>query len=240
MPAKHGLELGVAAALLLTSLPAAARAELALSATLASDWRYRGVSFSDGRPSLGLTASYDHRSGLYASVMGLAADTRHDGVQALGYQAYAGYSTRLKSGASLDLGVTHADFETYGAPGGRITYSEAYAGLSARDVSAHVFYSPDYLRTGVRTLYVSLDGARLVGRRVRLFGHAGLIAPLGSTPAYGAGGLDARYDLRAGAAVRRGPLEFQLAWSHLGPGRGYRPDAGRRRDALIAAATWAF
>ena len=228
----------MALAALLLSAAAPARAQVALSATLASDYRYRGVSLSDGMPALSVTAAYDHPSGGYMSVEGVAADTAHDGIRALGYQAYAGYARRFGDGASWDVGVTHYDLTGYFQPRYRAKYSEVYAGVAVPGISAHLYFSPDYLGEGEDTLYGSLDAAVARGAGWRLFAHAGLLAPMRTKA-----GSDIRkpqLDLKAGVARRLGGFELQLAGTAVGPDAAYPANHRQSHEALVVSVTRAF
>jgi uncharacterized protein (TIGR02001 family) len=211
---------------------------VALSATLASDYRYRGVSLSDGMPALSVTAAYDHPSGAYLSVEGVAADTAHDGVRALGYQAYAGYARRFGEGASWDVGVTHYDLTGYFQPRYRARYSEVYVGVAWPVISAHLYYSPDYLGEGEDTLYGSLDAALSRGTGWRLFGHAGLLAPVRTKASSEI--RSPQLDLRAGVARRVAGFELQLAGTAVGPDAAYPANHRQSHEALVVSLTRSF
>jgi uncharacterized protein (TIGR02001 family) len=202
-----------------------------------SDWRYRGVSLSLGQPAASLSLSLDHPSGAYAAVSGVVASTPNEGLQVLGYQLYVGYAHRTAAGASLDFGFTHTRLDEFGWPKDRIDYSEVYAGVSWRDLAAHIYVSPDYLGDHVHTVYLDLDKTVRLDARWRLFGHVGVLAPVGGQ---GAEVRQAQYDLRAGAALDLRPFQFELAWSRFGPGGVYPPYAGQSRDAVVVSARFDF
>jgi uncharacterized protein (TIGR02001 family) len=215
-----------------------ARAELGVSATVTSDFRYRGVSLSDDKPAASMTITYDHPSGLYVGVSGIAALTARDGARPLGYQTYLGYAGRLGPGVSWDAGVARTDLTLYIKPRYRVRYNEIYAGVAAHDVSVHVYYAPNYLGEGIRTVYVDVSGAKRLSETVRLFGHVGLLTPLHPQP-------DAeinrpQLDVRAGVAARLKGFDLQMAWTRFGPNREYPAGNPQRRDAVIVSATHAF
>ncbi len=203
-----------------------------------SDYRYRGSSLSDEQPAATITLSYDHPSGFYGQLTGVAADTRHNGLQMLGAQAYAGYAQRLASGASLDVGVTGSDFHEYYGPHYGVQYVEAYAGLSLRNVSAHLYYSPNYLGEHVQTLYASLDGAMNPRPDVRLFAHAGFLTPVRLTDASEI--RREQYDLSAGLALQIKAIELKLLVTTFGPNADYPAERRQSPTALVASATYAF
>jgi uncharacterized protein (TIGR02001 family) len=247
--------------------PSPAHAQASFSVTAESQYRFRGVPLTNGKPDLRLALAYDHPSGAYAGASAIIGTAPRGGVQAMGYSAYVGYARRAGPDLSWDAGLTHARYigrlpgrAVVPGPRGpaavRYTlhydsdYSEAYAGLVRRDVSAHLYVSPDYLGQGQTTAYLDLAGAVRPAPRVRLFGHAGVLAPLaGRSRVYAppgiarpAGGDDRRlvYDLRVGAALELGRAEVQLAWTHVGPRLEYPRDYSRRRDALVVSAAAFF
>jgi uncharacterized protein (TIGR02001 family) len=223
---------------LLAAIGNAAEAQVAFSAALDSDYRIRGVSFSDGRPTGSLTISLDHSSGLYAGATGVVGDTDHSGIRPLGYQANAGYAVRTAQGWSVDAGVSTAGFTQYLNRRELLTYSEIYAGVSAGSVSAHLYYSPDYLREHVQTLYGEVDAAVRIRPNLRLFGHLGLLAPLSGRDAAELNGP--RYDLEAGVAADVKQLELRLAWSRAQSGARDLPAYFEGGDAVVASASVAF
>jgi uncharacterized protein (TIGR02001 family) len=200
-----------------------------------SDYRYRGLSLSDERPALSASVTYDHASGLYGELTGIAASAGGD---SLGYQVYAGYARRLASGASWDVGVTHTDVGGYGEARYRVRYTEGYAGLSLRNWSARLYYSPDYLGEGVQTLYADLQATAAPRPNLRLFVHGGLLTPLRA-------GQYAeirrnQYDAAVGAAVQVKAIELKLTLTAFGPTADYLASHGQARETAVVSASYAF
>lgn len=132
----------------------AARAQLSGSAGLVSDYMYRGISLSDGKPAARLSLDFDGAQGWYAGgqvVSGQLAMQSHRNAQWLGY---AGYARRLASGLAWEAGVSAYAF--HGMP--RWNFREVYAGLSFDNYSLRLHYAPDYLGFGERTVYAELNG----------------------------------------------------------------------------------
>lgn len=211
---------------------------MAVSASAASDYRYRGFSLSDGRPNFNLTLNYDHPSGAYFGLSGMASATAHDGVRATGYQAYVGYAGRVRPGLSWDAGVSRYDVTAFLETRYRVQYNELYAGLTSRNLSAHVYYSPNYLGEGIKALYFDASTAYDPAPTWRLSAHAGLLTPI--APPLDAEMRKAQYDLRAGVAKRLGSAEFELNWTHFGPAADYPGGYPQSRNALVASATYHF
>ena len=110
-------------------VPRSTYGQVALSVDVESDYRLRGYSLSDGRPTATAQIAYDHGSGLYA---GASATAVFDpgGPDLLGGEANIGYARRLGSQASLDVGMTRWDFSASSSVGHATHYTEAYVGLA--------------------------------------------------------------------------------------------------------------
>jgi uncharacterized protein (TIGR02001 family) len=110
-----------------TAPPAAgAKASVSGGLTLLSDYRFRGISRSDGDPALQGQLTLSLPNGLYAGGRG----TILKGVRALGdaeLDLYAGYGATIASGTTLDAGLTYYAFP--GGAGGS-DYAEPYVSLS--------------------------------------------------------------------------------------------------------------
>jgi uncharacterized protein (TIGR02001 family) len=227
--------LGAAFAILVTCAAGPARAEVAASLAIDSDYPLRGVSLSDRRPVMSLTLAYDHDSGVYGDVAAIGVATRRSGVEVLGYVAHLGYARRLPSGASLDIGVTNSRVTTYVHRRYTYDYTEVYVGLSKGDLSAHVYVSPDYIGEGGPTAYVDLEGALRPARNWRVFGHVGLLTPLSESNE-----RRARLDLRAGVAREFGNLELHVVCTATSTAPYYPPGYPQKRTALTVGAVYFF
>ncbi|MBV9510385.1 MAG: hypothetical protein JO303_08910 [Caulobacteraceae bacterium] len=223
--------------------PAPARAQLAASAAIVSDDRFRGLSLSDGRPALSLDLAYDHPSGLYGGLSATATDTRCDGLRMLGYAAYVGYARRLDSRFTADVGVVERQIALYHEQRYAFDYAEAYAGLLTDHFSGHIHYSPRYFGQDAGVFYADLDGVLRLSRPWRLFAHAGVLTPVSGPGGYGA--RNERYDFKVGAAFAFDRLELQLSWTTALPQTGYfvqagYPGYGASRSAVVLSASAFF
>jgi uncharacterized protein (TIGR02001 family) len=232
---RGGLALAATALALAPAGPAAA--QLAISASLQSDYQYRGLSLSDGRPTLSLNFAYDHPSGAYAGASAIAVDTARAGVEMLGFVAYAGYAGRLRQGVTWDVGASNTNATDYDTPKYTVNYTELYAGLGAEHLNAKLYYSPNYLGEARRSLYADLSGSFNPAPHWRLFAHAGVLTPLDG-PSWG-GGRRELYDLRAGVAAQVKSCEFSLAVTASSP-RVYAEPFRRNRGGVVATASYFF
>jgi len=237
------------------SAPRPALAQPTVSLLLESDYRYRGLSLTNGEPAARLGLAFDHRSGAYGGgSLVVGKDGRGDPA-VVGYGGYAGYARRTGSGLVWDVGVTGSRIETHipvrielVGPDGRAyaqtyrysyraRYLEAYAGASKGPLAAYVYYSPDYLQDG-RTLYFDLTATARPRDDIRLFGHVGALAPLEDRP-WPSGGRG-RFDYRLGVAWQFPHGELQLAWTGVASHVDYPIGYPQRRDAVVLSAAAFF
>jgi len=187
--------LNLAGLLILAGAPLAAQAadvagathSLSANLTLASEYLYRGISQTNGRPALQGGFDYSHASGLYAGVWGSNVSWLADataGVSApLELDVYGGYKGQFGGAFSHDIGVLtynypgsypagHVDADTtevYGALGWQwlsLKYSHV--------VSSHVFGFTS--SSGGKTRgsgYLDLSASHDLGNGWGINAHAG-------------------------------------------------------------------
>lgn len=214
---------------LVLGVASTAHAQLSGALGVQSDYRFRGISLSDRQPVATLDLSYDHPSGLYAGGSAIGVDEH--GPRALGFIEYAGYATPRLGSVSLDFGVDNQNLSGYAARRYPLNYSEVYAGVAISHLSAHVYYSPNYIRSGVQILYADVEGSLKPAENWRLFAHLGATTPVGRIA-----GRHERYDLKAGVARQIGPFELQAALTATTPA----PPGPPERTALVLGASWFF
>lgn len=214
----------------------AATAQVTAAVSVFNDYRFRGYSLSDGRPVGLLDLSYDASSGFYGALSGSVVASRGEGLKPLGVIVNGGYATRLSPRMALDVGVTHSSYSKYSDRAASLSYTEVYAGISGKLVSARLNVSPDYVKGG--SAYGEVNGNWPVGKNFSLTGHAGVIVPFQAIhPGY-------RYsedvDWRLGVAQQLGPVSLQAAWSAVRPGRGAYRERNHKRDAWILGLTYSL
>jgi uncharacterized protein (TIGR02001 family) len=226
--------------LALAALAAAGRAAAQVRTTIAleSDDRYRGRSVSQARPVASLDLSYDAAGGAYAGAAVTVVAARHEGLQLLSGQVYAGYVARLPQGPSLDLGVTETHYSEYYSGEKEADFTELYAGLITRQFSTRLYYSPNYFGRHQSTLYAEADTAFRPGRDWSLTAHAGVLTRVGgmSFP----GEYATEYDWRLGVSKALFGCEAEVAWSGAGPGRDYYGGEPRSRSGVVVALRRSF
>jgi uncharacterized protein (TIGR02001 family) len=184
-----------------------AHAQVSGRVALLSDYRFRGVSLSNGNPAAQVAVAYDRADGWYAgallSTIRLASDTPRE----LQLLAYTGYAHRLGDGLSWELG---ADYARFTGPD-HYAYPEIYAGLASEHLAARIYYAHNYFRSGVPAVYAELNATYPFGEHLYLFAHTGMLRRNGRD-AGGALGSRDRYDIRAGIGYAWHAWNAQCAW----------------------------
>lgn len=225
--------------LLSLAVPAApARAQAALNLSATTNYLYRGYSLSAQRPALVATASWDLPSGPYASASAIAGAGHGRGAALSGYQAYVGYARRFSGDSSWDVGLARTEVSQRYSTRYRVAYDEAYAGVSTRSLSAHVYYSPDYLGEGAATLYATATKTLTPAPGWKIFGAAGVLLPVRRDA--GSELRRAQFDASVGVARRLGDLELQAALAAQGPDTGLAAGRPQGHTALSLSATLSF
>ena len=199
-----------------TGVPRPALAQVAFSVAAESDFRLRGSSLSGNRPVLTAQASYDDPSGLYANLSATGVH-RSDGVDLLNLLGNVGYAKRLSSAVSIDAGLVHSRYRWGNQPNPSSRRTEAYVGVTVKDVGARLSYSPHYFEEGISMLYGEVEAGFQPAPDWRLSAHAGLLTLL-EVP--GASGGATRRDWRVGISRQWGAFEIHSALSGGGPDLG--------------------
>lgn len=164
-------------------------ADISGNVTLASDYRFRGISQLEGNISPALQGGFDfkHESGLYigtwASNVNFVSDvTFDDGEEevtvpatlspgALEIDVYGGFSGSFNESVSYDLGVLY-----YGYPDDEVTqldYLEFYGSVSFAGLKLGLNYSDDYFAETGEFFYPYADYSYTVNDMLTLSAHLG-------------------------------------------------------------------
>lgn len=214
-------------ALVFNSAPAFA--EFGAVASAYSDYRFRGLTLSDGRPVGILDLSYDVRNGLYGALSGTVVATHHDGLQPLGLTLNAGYATRVRPSLTADFGAVHSRYSHYSGVAAGRSYTEFYAGLAGPFVGTRISVSPDYVGTSRWALHGEVNGHIDLTPRLTIDGAAGALVPIGG--GYKRSRIE--WDGRLGLARRFGAISFHAAITGRVNGHEAYTSRRHRRQALV-------
>ena len=211
-------------------------AQFSGSASLLSDYRFRGVSLSHNRPAAQIALAYDDASGWYggafASTVQLAGGTSRE-LQAV---SFVGYARRAPSGLSWDAGADYSVVtgdQSY-------SYPEVYAGVAFEDVSARLYYAPRYFGLDSGVIYGEINASYRILERVRLFAHGGALHN-NSENSYNRRPDHRVFDGSVGVALDLDPFSAQLAWVGISSLNTLYPvSATGRRNSVVLILSRSF
>lgn len=203
-----GGKLFAAFVLLWTCAAQSCLAQISGNVSAVSDYRYRGVSLSEGKPEAQLSLGYDHPDGWYGG--GLLSGAQLEGISTMQLVTYAGYTRLLLDGLSGEGGVSLTRFRQ----AGDYNYNEAFVGLTSENISARVYYSPSYFYQNARTVYAEVNGAYRLQEHWNVLAHIGVLRHLSGDSALNSA-LMSRYDFRLGLNAYIAEWNFQLALTGL-------------------------
>jgi uncharacterized protein (TIGR02001 family) len=210
--------------------PSAAHAQWGGSFGLETDYRLRGHSLTDDDPAATGQLTYDHPSGFYLNLAGVARFGAHD-PHFMGVIANAGSARRVSGMITLDAGLIRSQIRGTGRYEAPYRYTEAYVGAAVGPVVGRVYYSPDYRHHGVSTVYGEIEAGFEPARDWRVSGHVGLMSYLDDRRYQPAG--TTRPDWRIGVSRQFGRIEIHGAVS----GGGERYVYYRYRESSHPVAT---
>lgn len=209
--------------------PGRACAEIAASASITSNYLFRGISLSDDRPGAQLNLGYDNPSGWYAGTQ--VADVRLYGYRhSAQLLAYGGYARHGPLGLSWDIGAGQTVFSRHHA----YDYREWFVGVADQSWEARVYYSPGYFGYAGKTLYSEINASRPLVDPLRLIAHIGMLRSLThSATQYET--ERSQFDSRLGVAADIRQWNLALVWAAVSRTAFYPvDDAPRRRNWLVS------
>lgn len=218
----------MAAACLGCAAPAAA--EVGASVSLFSEASFRGYSLSEGRPVALFNLSYDDPGGAYAAMSASTVLGSDEAIAPLSLQLNGGYAKRLASDIVLDFGVTHSSYSRY-ASRGSSSYTEFYAGVSRKALSARISYAPHYFVSGYSTIYGEMDANFSPASKLNLNAHFGMLFPIDYPDSFGEPRV--QRDWRLGVSRQAGRLSLHAFLTGGGPGRDFYRDHYHSRTRLV-------
>lgn len=157
---KSGLLACASLIVILPSTPAHAQVDpvdVQASVEVVSDYRFRGISRSNGKVALQGVLHADHQSGLYAGVMGSTIENlpRTGGVEA---DIYGGYRQQIASGTDVNMELHYFWYPDGEGAAGPSDYFEAVSEISHTlgpiEAKASAAYSWDQAALGGDSLHL--------------------------------------------------------------------------------------
>jgi len=210
-----------------------ANAEIGAAVSVFSDSRFRGISVSGGDPVATLDLSFDDPSGAYFAATGTAGLISRE-VKPVSVELNAGFAREVRPDLTFDVGLAHSSYERYPVTGQGSSYTEVYAGLTHKTLTARVHLSPHYLATGRWTTYGELDHSLSLTRNLSLNSHVGLLLPVRTRAA---DDIRSRVDWRIGLDRQVGRFALHAAFTGARGVRHYDSRGAKTDSALVIGAS---
>ena len=210
-----------------------ASGEIGAVVSVFSDSRFRGISVSGGDPVATLDFSFDDPSGAYFAATGTAGFESHE-LKPVSVELNAGFAREIRPDLTFDVGLAHSSYERYPVTSQGSSYTEIYAGLTHKTLTARVHLSPHYLETGRSTAYGELDHSLRLTRSFSLNSHVGLLLPLRTRAE---DGIRSRVDWRIGLDRQIGRFALHAAFTGARGVRHYDSHGARTDSALVIGAS---
>ena len=228
-----------AAALLFCVFASGVSAQISGTASIVSDYRYRGITLSDRKPAAQLGLTYDDPLGWYAGASGSTVRLAPPAGPNFQATVFAGFASRVASGISLDAGADYSVFT--GAAGD--DYAEVYLGVASENVSARIYYSPDYFGQHASATYGEINAVQPLFDRVSLLVHVGFLTTRAYSPysPYGPRSTQNVVDGRIGLGANFDLFRLELAWVGISNANIAYPIAGSRSpNTVVLTVSHAF
>jgi uncharacterized protein (TIGR02001 family) len=190
----------------LTLVATVASAQVSGTASVVSDYRYRGVALTQGEPAAQIDIAYDHSSGAYVGAFASNSEFYEHGPEEAQVAGYGGYAWRLQRGWSMDAGASFTDFTS----DSDYRYLELHTGVATESLSARLYYSPNYFGGSIHTVYAELNGSYRLLDQFKLIGHAGLLKAFSGATEQ-TGGNNPHADWLAGGEYRFRAFTLQVS-----------------------------
>lgn len=175
-----------------------------------SDYRWRGTSLSQHHGTVMIDVSLDEPRGWFVGAM--VANACLERRCGLASQWDAGWVHACFDQGSCEVGVVRYDYPK-ARDGGAYDDTEGFVGLSAPQLSMHVFHSEHYLHDSPRGNYLEFDGFAPLAASWRFNVHAGHL-------------FLARADASTYPSVAHSRSDVSLGWSWQGQGSTLSLDWG--------------
>lgn len=234
---KNGLAYILSASLFIISAQIS-HAQVSGSLSAETDNWFRGRSISQGQPVISGSISYDDSSGIYGGTT-VAFTLGEQNQGPLSFVGLLGYAKNIDTNLSIDTGATVTAYTERYSGMANDTFVEFHTGLSYKNLTGRVRYSPDFQELNAQTIYIELDTFHRLGSGFNATAHAGLLQQVGGSGSLGE--RRSRYDLSFGISKDIGLWSVNGSINYGGDRGGtYFNGPWRVRDAIIIGVSRSF
>ncbi len=213
-------------------------AQVSGAITAETDSWFRGRSISQGQPVISGSLSYDDKSGIYGGTT-VAFTIGEQNQGPLSFVGLIGYAKNLDTNISIDTGATVTAYTDRYTGMANDTFVEFHSGLSYKNLTGRVRYSPNFQELDAQTIYVEVDTVHRLGDGFNILGHAGLLQQVGGSGSLGE--RRSRYDLSLGVSKDIDLWSINASINYGGDRGGtYFSGPWRLRDAIILGVSRSF
>lgn len=212
-----------------------AHAQVSGSASIVSNYRYRGVSLSHNAPAAQAALVYDNPQGFYAGAFASTVRIGNPASNEVQGIFFAGYARTTPFGATWEAGVVYSGFT--GATS--YAYPELLVGAAYEKISARLYYSPNYYGRGSDAVYGEIDAAHRLLDHMQLVAHVGVLWT-NARNIYGEA-FDSIVDGRVGVVFDFDRFNVQLSWVCISDANaGYALTRVRSGNGMVLSVSWLF
>ncbi|MEP6938627.1 MAG: TorF family putative porin [Rudaea sp.] len=208
-------------------------AQVSAQASIVSDYVYRGVSLTQGRPSATLEADIDDASGWFAGALvtgtRLYSEPHYEPEVILD----VGYAHALTTGLTWEAGATYSYFSDFTF----WNYAEVFAGVLGERWNARLYYATDYFGRDRRSWYGEINFTQPLDEHWRLLGHVGAVRSSKAALDSHSSVLDAS----VGVAAKFGSASFAIKRSVMNRDNYlYAPAASGERGTWVVSLAYSY
>jgi uncharacterized protein (TIGR02001 family) len=182
-------------------------AQISGNVSLVSGYWYRGAMLSNAHPQPQLHLGYDGKDGWYAGGFASGVDLGPRTGSQVQLMTYAGYLGHLPGDIRWEAGLIKSAFLNAAA----YNYLEGFAGILSDNLSARLYFSPDYFGARIRTIYAELNGSYPLMERIQLVGHVGHLQIFPDAAGRGPESRS-RHDISIGLSAGFADWSMRVAW----------------------------
>lgn len=213
-------------------------AQVSGSISAETDNWFRGRSISQGQPVISGSISYDDKSGIYGGTT-IAFTIGEQNQGPLSFVGILGYAKNIDTNLSIDSGATITAYTDRYTGMANDTFVELHTGLSYKNLTGRVRYSPNFQELNAQTIYIEVDAAHRLGDGFNILAHSGLLQQIGGSGSLGE--RRSRYDLTLGVSKDIDLWSINASINYGGDRGGtYFSGPWRVRDAIILGVSRSF